>query len=94
MFEQMGVPVLGVVENMSWFSPPDQPLNRYPIFGSGGGQTLADATGVPLLAQIPIELPVQEGGDQGSPVSLSQPQNAAGAAFIELAKRLQNLLQP
>jgi ATP-binding protein involved in chromosome partitioning len=94
MFEQMGVPVLGVVENMSWFSPPDQPLNRYPIFGSGGGQTLADATGVPLLAQIPIELPVQEGGDQGSPVSLSQPQNAAGVAFIELAKRLQNLLQP
>ena len=60
MFQQMGVPIFGVVENMSWFSPPDQPERQYPIFGSGGGQRLADEAGVPLLAQIPIELPVQQ----------------------------------
>ena len=69
MFNQMGVPVFGVVENMSWFTPPEQPERRYPIFGSGGGERLATEAGVPLLAQIPIELPVQEGGDSGRPVT-------------------------
>jgi ATP-binding protein involved in chromosome partitioning len=88
MFQQMGVPVFGVVENMSWFTPPDQPERKYPIFGSGGGQHLADETGVPLLAQIPIELPVQEGGDSGRPVTLSQPHSLAAAAFKHLARTL------
>ena len=89
MFQQMGVPIFGVVENMSWFSPPDQPERQYPIFGSGGGQRLADEAGVPLLAQIPIELPVQEGGDSGRPVTLSQPDSLAAAAFRDLASNLQ-----
>jgi ATP-binding protein involved in chromosome partitioning len=88
MFQQMGVPVFGVVENMSWFTPPDLPERKYPIFGSGGGQHLADETGVPLLAQIPIELPVQEGGDSGRPVTLSQPHSLAAAAFKHLARTL------
>ena len=88
MFKQMGVPVFGVVENMSWFTPPDQPERRYPIFGSGGGERLATEAGVPLLAQIPIELPVQEGGDSGRPVTLSQPDSLAAAAFRELADTL------
>jgi len=88
MFRQMGIPILGVVENMSWFSPPDRPDRRYAIFGSDGGQTLANEAGVPLLARIPIELPVQEGGDRGQPVTLAQPDSAAAVAFRVAARSL------
>ena len=88
MFRQMGIPILGVVENMSWFSPPDLPDRRYAIFGSDGGQTLAAEAGVPLLARIPIELPVQEGGDSGRPVTLAQPDSAAAVAFRDAARAL------
>lgn len=88
MFVQMGVPVLGVVENMSWFLPPDRPAQRYALFGSGGGALLADEAGVPLLAQLPLELPVREGGDQGRPVVLSHPESATAQAFRALADTL------
>ncbi len=88
MFQQMGVPVLGVVENMSAFIPPDAPDKRYPIFGSGGGATLAREAGVPLLAELPLELPVREGGDSGVPVVLSAPVSATAQAFLALAERL------
>ena len=88
MFLQMGVPVLGVVENMTAFIPPDLPDRRYALFGSGGGQRLADEAGVPLLAQLPMEMPVLEGGERGTPVVLSAPGSASGRAFTELAERL------
>jgi ATP-binding protein involved in chromosome partitioning len=88
MFVQMGVPVLGVVENMSWFLPPDRPEQRYALFGSGGGALLADEAGVPLLAQLPLELPVREGGDQGRPVVLAHPESATAHAFRALAASL------
>ncbi len=88
MFLQMGVPVLGVVENMTAFIPPDLPDRRYPLFGSGGGQRLADEAGVPLLAQLPMEMPVLEGGERGLPVVLSAPGSASARAFTELAGRL------
>jgi ATP-binding protein involved in chromosome partitioning len=88
MFVQMGVPVLGVVENMSWFLPPDRPEQRYALFGSGGGALLADEAGVPLLAQLPLELPVREGGDQGRPVVLAHPESATAQAFRALAASL------
>jgi ATP-binding protein involved in chromosome partitioning len=91
MFQQMGVPVLGVVENMSAFIPPDAPEKRYAIFGSGGGAALAAEAGVPLLAELPLELPVREGGDSGRPVVLSAPESATAQAFIDLADRLQSL---
>jgi ATP-binding protein involved in chromosome partitioning len=91
MFLQMGVPVLGVVENMSAFIPPDAPDKRYAIFGSGGGATLAEEAAVPLLAELPLELPVREGGDRGQPVVLSAPESATAQAFIALAERLQSL---
>jgi ATP-binding protein involved in chromosome partitioning len=91
MFLQMGVPVLGVVENMSAFIPPDAPEKRYAIFGSGGGATLAEEAGVPLLAELPLELPVREGGDLGHPVVLSASDSATAQAFIALADRLQTL---
>jgi ATP-binding protein involved in chromosome partitioning len=88
MFLQMGVPVLGVVENMSWFLPPDQPERRYALFGSGGGALLAEEAGVPLLAQLPMELPVREGGDEGRPIVLAHRASATAQAFIALAEDL------
>jgi len=88
MFRQMGVSVLGVVENMSAFIPPDAPERRYPIFGSGGGRQLADEAGVPLLAQLPMELGVVEGGDRGLPIVLSAPESVTATAFTKLARDL------
>jgi ATP-binding protein involved in chromosome partitioning len=88
MFLQMGVPVLGVVENMSAFIPPDAPEKRYAIFGSGGGATLAEEAQVPLLAELPLEMPVREGGDAGIPVVLSAPESVTAQAFLALADRL------
>ncbi|MFO8236876.1 MAG: Mrp/NBP35 family ATP-binding protein [Prochlorococcaceae cyanobacterium] len=88
MFLQMGIPVLGVVENMSAFIPPDAPDKRYAIFGSGGGARLAAEGGVPLLAELPLELPVREGGDRGVPVVLSAPESATALAFVALAGRI------
>ena len=88
MFLQMGVNVLGVVENMSAFIPPDLPDRRYTIFGSGGGRRLADEAGVPLLAELPLEMGVLEGGDRGLPVALSAPHSVTGQAFRALAAEL------
>ena len=88
MFLQMGIEVLGVVENMTAFIPPDLPDRRYPIFGTGGGQLLADEAGVPLLAQLPLELAVQQGGDSGEPAVLSAPQSPTAQAFAALATQL------
>ncbi|MEB3308324.1 MAG: Mrp/NBP35 family ATP-binding protein [Cyanobacteriota bacterium] len=86
MFLQMGVRVLGVVENMSAFIPPDAPQKRYPIFGSGGGQRLAAEADVPLLAELPLEMPVREAGDGGRPVVLTAPESATAQAFLNLAE--------
>jgi ATP-binding protein involved in chromosome partitioning len=95
MFLQMGVAVLGVVENMSSFIPPDAPDKRYAIFGSGGGALLAAEAGVPLLAELPLEMLVREGGDRGQPVVLAQPATATARAFMALAERIRSsLLQP
>jgi ATP-binding protein involved in chromosome partitioning len=91
MFMQMGVPVLGVVENMSVFIPPDAPDRRYAIFGQGGGARLAEEGGVPLLAELPLELPVCAGGDKGVPIVLSSPESATAQAFSALAQRVQKL---
>jgi ATP-binding protein involved in chromosome partitioning len=88
MFVQMGVPVLGVVENMTAFVPPDAPERRYELFGSGGGRLLAEEAGVPLLAQLPMELPVVQGGDNGLPAVLSAPDSAGAQAFRALAAEL------
>lgn len=88
MFLQMGVPVLGVVENMSAFVPPDAPDKRYELFGRGGGARLASEADVPLLAQLPMELAVVEGGDGGVPVVLAAPGSPTARAFQDLAQQL------
>ena len=92
MFRQMSIPVLGVVENMSAFIPPDQPDKRYALFGEGGGQSLADEFDTPLLAQIPLEMPVLSGGDQGRPIVISQPESASAGSIRSLAGRVTELM--
>ena len=82
---QINVPVLGVVENMAWFTPAELPENKYFIFGENGGQRLAAQHDVPLLAQIPLVQSIRENGDQGQPAVLD-PESAVGQAFAELAE--------
>ncbi|WP_299491897.1 Mrp/NBP35 family ATP-binding protein [Acaryochloris sp. IP29b_bin.137] len=84
MFQQLGVPILGVVENMSYFIPPDRPETQYDIFGSGGGEKISKELGVPLIGCVPLEIPVREGGDQGEPIVLSS-SSASAQAFQKIA---------
>lgn len=91
MFQKVNVPILGVVENMSYFLCPSD-HQRYPIFGSGGGQREADRLKVPLLGQIPIEIAIREGGDNGVPIMVSAPASASGRAFLETARTLRKKL--
>ncbi|MCR9246482.1 MAG: Mrp/NBP35 family ATP-binding protein [bacterium] len=87
MFQQVQVPILGVVENMAWFTPPGQ-AERYHLFGEGGGQRIESEFQVPLLGQVPIEIDVREGGDRGTPVVLSHPESGAAGALIDVADRV------
>jgi len=84
MFRKLNVPVLGIVENMSYFIAPDTG-RRYGIFGEGGGQRVADEFGVPLLGQIPLEMETREGGDSGVPVTVGHPDSAQAQAFRKIA---------
>ncbi len=81
------VPVLGVVENMSWFTPKELPENRYFIFGQGGGAKLADQGNVPLLGQIPLILGIREGGDEGRP-AMTQDDPLLRRPFLDLAEKV------
>ncbi|WP_431628116.1 Mrp/NBP35 family ATP-binding protein [Alkalinema pantanalense] len=86
MFQQLGVPVLGLVENMSYFVPPDLPDRQYDIFGSDGGKKAAKELDVPLLGCVPIEIPLREGGDRGLPIVLAEPTSASAKALREIAQ--------
>lgn len=68
--EKVNVPILGLVENMSWFTPAELPDNRYYIFGKDGGKNLAKELNIPLLGQIPLVQSIREGGDDGMPIAL------------------------
>jgi len=83
----INVPVLGIVENMAWFTPEELPENKYYIFGKGGAQQLAEQLNVPLLGQIPIIQSIREAADAGHPASLSQ-NSIANNLFINLAGNL------
>lgn len=82
--EKVNVPVLGLVENMSWFTPQELPQNRYYLFGKEGCKKLAEELNVPLLGQIPIVQSICEGGDNGEPVALDG-STIVGSAFGKLA---------
>jgi len=84
MFRKLNVPILGIVENMSYFVTPDTGA-RYAIFGDGGGQRVADEFGVPLLGQIPLEIDTRKGGDSGVPIVVGAPGSRQAAAFLEVA---------
>ncbi len=84
--EKIDVPVLGLVENMSWFTPAELPANKYYIFGKEGGRKLAEKMDVPLLGQIPLVQSICEGSDSGEPVALTD--SVTGNAFMELAAEL------
>ena len=87
MFERVGVPVLGIVENMSYLENPEtgKPIA---VFGSGGGQALADEVGVPLLGQIPLDPRVVEGGDTGRPIVVHEPKSNVARALEQVAGRM------
>jgi len=87
MFQTVNVPILGVVENMAWFTPPGQ-TERYHLFGKGGGSKIESEFGVPLLGQIPIEPAVREGGDNGTPIVIADPESDSARALTEIAGRL------
>jgi ATP-binding protein involved in chromosome partitioning len=86
MFQQLEVPILGIIENMSFLEMPDG--TRMDVFGSGGGEQLAQATGMPFLGKIPMDAEVRIGGDSGKPVIVSQPDSAAANALRTIAQQV------
>lgn len=88
MFQQLGVNVLGIVENMSYFIPPDLPERSYDIFGSGGGEKASKELQVPLLGCVPLEISLREGGDNGIPIVVSDPQSASAKALTAIAQQI------
>ncbi len=85
--DKIEVPVIGFIENMSWFTPEELPDNKYYIFGKDGLKDLAERMDIPLLGQIPLVQSIRESGDEGKPVSLDE-NSAVGKAFVELAKNV------
>jgi len=91
MFERVTVPVLGIVENMSWFECPHCGKPS-PIFGSGGGERLARELELPLLGQVPLDPRVLAGGDSGTPIAMSTPESPAARALVAVANRVSERL--
>ena len=87
--EKVNVPILGLVENMAWFTPAELPENKYYIFGKDGGKVLAEELGIPLLGQIPLVQSIREGGDEGTPITL-QAGHPAAIEFDRIAAKLLN----
>ncbi|BAN01287.1 Mrp/NBP35 family ATP-binding protein [Ilumatobacter coccineus] len=92
MAEKVNLPVRGVIENMSWFTGDDG--KRYEIFGSGGGQELADEIGVPLLGKLPLVEALREGGDDGKPITAVDPESETAQAFHEIARQIAVDMKP
>jgi ATP-binding protein involved in chromosome partitioning len=86
MFQELKIPIFGVVENMSYLETPDG--ERMDIFGSGGGERLAQMTGVPFIGSIPIDPQVRVGGDTGMPVALSHPDSVVTQSLTEVSEKI------
>lgn len=86
--DKVNVPVLGLIENMAWFTPAELPENKYYLFGKEGCKRLAEKMNIPLLGQIPIVQSICEGGDSGEPVALNE-NSVTGMAFMALAEQLE-----
>lgn len=91
--DKVNVPILGLVENMAWFTPAELPENKYYIFGKEGCKRLAEKMGVDLLGQIPIVQSICESGDNGSPIALDA-MSPTGQAFIQIAGKIVAVLRP
>jgi len=87
--DKLTIPILGLVENMSYFTPPELPDNKYYIFGKGATDELAKELNIPVLGRIPIQQKIVESGDGGSPIILDE-NNSIGKNFIEIATNVQN----
>ena len=85
--EKINVPVLGLIENMAWFTPAELPNNRYYIFGKDGGKLLAEELNIPLLGQVPLVQSIREGGDEGTPIAL-QDGHPAAQMFEDICQHL------
>jgi ATP-binding protein involved in chromosome partitioning len=92
MFKKVNVPILGLVENMSFFLCPSDG-KRYDIFGTDGGRREAERLGVPLLGQLPIDISTRECGDRGMPVTTAEPTGAVASVFLQVAKTLRQTLE-
>jgi len=91
MFEKVNVPVLGLIENMSFFLCPSD-NKRYDIFGSGGGEREAKRLKVPLLGQIPIDIATRESGDRGKPIVAAEPKSPISQEFLKVSNELRKML--
>ncbi len=92
MFHQLQVPIIGVIENMSYFVCTDC-RKRHEIFAHGGGRRLSEKLGVPFLGEVPLDASAREGGDAGKPVILSHPDAPSARAFTEIAGAVQTRLE-
>jgi len=92
MFEKVNVPIAGLIENMSYFETPAG--ERVHIFGNGGGRLEAERQGIPFLGEIPIYTAIREGGDAGQPAVCTHAAGPEGRAFLDIAARLKDPIQP
>ena len=88
MFKRVNVDILGSVENMSYFVPPDMPDKKYYIFGQGGGKAVADENGIHFLGEIPLDIRMREGNDGGMPVVFDHQADAQAGIITGIAMDL------
>jgi ATP-binding protein involved in chromosome partitioning len=93
MFGKVNVPVLGIIENMAYFVPPDMPEKRYHIFGKHGARQLAQKLEVPFLGELPLMEPIRQSGDSGKPIVIEDEKSEASIAFIGIRDRIQQSLE-
>ncbi|MDR9418975.1 P-loop NTPase [Gracilimonas sp.] len=92
MFGKVNVPVLGMVENMAYFTPPDMPDKKYYIFGKGGAAHLAQEMNIPVLAEVPLQQSLREGGDSGKPIVLEDSESPAATALMQATGNMEQQL--